>query len=74
MILNLIKLEHDMDQVIHGVNNQKNSFYLSNYSLTTQIVIINLSTAFFALIFLIIFNFFLLINNQNIESQKKFIN
>ena len=73
MILNLIKSEHDMDQAIHGVNNQKNFLKLSNYSLTTQIVIINFSTASLALIFLIIFNAFLLINNQNIESQKKFI-
>ena len=73
MTLNLIKLEHDMDQVIHGVNNKKNIFTLSNYSLTAQIIIINLSAAFFALIFLIIFNLYLLINNQNIENQKKFI-
>jgi len=73
MTLNLIKLEHDMDQVIHGVNNKKNIFTLSNYSLTAQIIIINLSAAFFALIFLIIFNLYLLINNQNVENQKKFI-
>ena len=73
MILNLIKSEHDMDQAIHGVNNQKNFLKLSNYSLTTQIVIINLSIASLALIFLIIFNAFLFINNQNIENQKKFI-
>ena len=73
MTLNLIKLEHDMDQVIHGVNNKKNIFTLSNYSLTSQIIIINLSAAFFALIFLIIFNLYLLINNQNVENQKKFI-
>jgi len=62
-----------MDQVIHGVNNKKNIFTLSNYSLTAQIIIINLSAAFFALIFLIIFNLYLLINNQNVENQKKFI-
>ena len=73
MILDLTKLEHDMDQVTHGVNNNFFFFSLSNYSLTTQIVIINLSTAFLALIFLIIFNVFLLINNQNIENQKEFI-
>ena len=62
-----------MDQVIHGVSNQKNIFLLSNYFLTTQIVIINFSLAFVALTFLFLFNFFLLINNQNIENQKKFI-
>jgi len=55
------------------VNNKKNIFTLSNYSLTAQIIIINLSAAFFALIFLIIFNLYLLINNQNVENQKKFI-
>ena len=55
MILNLNKLKPDMDQAIHGVNNKKNFFYLSNYTLATQIVIINLSTACLALIFLIFF-------------------
>ena len=32
-----------MDQAIHGVNSKVNFFTLSNYSLTSQIVIINLS-------------------------------
>ena len=73
MTLSLIKSEHDMDLVIHGVNNQKKFLKLSNYSLTIQIVIINLSTACFALIFILIFNIYLLINNQNIENQKNFI-
>ena len=40
MILILIKSEHDMDQAIHGVNKKKYIFKLSNYSLTSQIVII----------------------------------
>ena len=62
-----------MDQAIHGVNSKVNFFTLSNYSLTSQIVIINLSTACFALIFLFIFNCYLLLNNQNIENQKNFI-
>ena len=73
MIQILIKSEQDMDRVIHGVNNQINFFRLSNYSLTTQIIIINLSTACFALIFLIIFNVYLLANSQNIQKQKNFI-
>ena len=73
MIKNLIKSELDMDLAIRGVSNQKNIFLLSNYSLTTQIVIINLYVAFFALIFLFLFNFFLFINNQNTKVQKKFI-
>ena len=62
-----------MDQAIHGVNNQKNMFILSNYPLTIQIIIINLSAAVLALVFLIIFNVYLLIGSQNIENQKKFI-
>ena len=70
MILILITLEQDMDQVIHGVNKPFNIFSLSNYSLTSQIVIINLSTALLALIFIIIFNFFLLSSNKNLEIQK----
>ena len=45
-----------MDQAIHGVNKDTKTFNLSNYSLTTQIVIINLFTAFIASAFLIIFN------------------
>ena len=45
MIQNLIKSEQDMDQVIHGVNRPIDIFFLSNYSLTYQIVIINLSSA-----------------------------
>ena len=72
MIQSLIKYEQGMDQVIHGVNN-KNSFLLSNYSLKTQIIIINLSTTSLALIFLIIFNYFLLNNNKNINFQKNII-
>ncbi|SVE29167.1 uncharacterized protein METZ01_LOCUS482021, partial [marine metagenome] len=49
------------------------SFALSNYSLTTQIVIINLSTAVFALVALIFFNFFLLISNKNLIDQQELI-
>ena len=69
----LIKFEQDMDQVIHGVNKQTNNFSLSNYSLTLQIIIINLSTAVFALIALIFFNFFLLNSNKNINDQKELV-
>ena len=73
MIQHLIKYEQDMDQVIHGVNNLTKNFLLSNYSLTTQIVIINFSTAIFALFFLLIFNFFLLNNNKYLDLQKSII-
>ena len=70
MILHLIKLERDMDQVIHGVNNKKNIFSLSNYSLTIQIVIINFFTACVALFFLIALNIFLITSEKNISNQK----
>ncbi len=60
-----------MDQVIHGVNKYKKRFSLSNYSLTIQIVIINFSTAIAALIFLILFNFYLLTSNENLNNQNK---
>ena len=73
MTIHLIKSEQDMAQVIHGVNRLFKSFALSNYSLTNQIIIINLSTAFLALVFMIIFNVLLLINNKNLETHKKII-
>ena len=60
-----------MDLVIHGVNRLKKRISLSNYSLASQIVIINFSTAFAALIFLILFNFYLLTSNENIIKQNK---
>ena len=60
-----------MDQVIHGVNKKTKSFSFSNYSLTTQIVIINFSTAIFALIALFFFNFVILNSNKNLNNQKE---
>ena len=62
-----------MDLAIHGVNKIKKNFLLSSYSLTTQIVIINLSTTCLALIFLIIFNIFLLTSDKNINDYKKIV-
>jgi len=50
-----------------------NFFLLSNYSLTTQIVLINFSTAILALFFILIYNFFLLSSNENLENQKRII-
>jgi signal transduction histidine kinase len=73
MILNLIKYEQGTAQVIHGVNNFIKKFLLSNYSLTKQIIIINFSTAFLALSFLIIFNLFLLNSNNNLEKNNRII-
>ena len=58
---------------IGGVNKFFLKFSISNYSLTTQIIIINLLTAFIALVFLILFNYFLLSNSENLEKQTTFI-
>ena len=61
-----------MALVIHGVNNLKKNFLLSNYSLTTQIVIINISNALIGFIFLFFFNFFLLSSSDNLKKQEEF--
>ena len=58
-----------MALAIRGVNNFIKNLSLSNYSLVTQIIIINLLTAIIGLIFLFIFNYFLLSNNQNLDDQ-----
>ena len=51
-----------------------NNFFLSNYSLITQIIIINIITAFIGLIFVCVFNYLLLNNNTNIEKKVNQIN
>ena len=56
-----------MALAIRGVNKFFLKFSISNYSLTTQIIIINLLTALIALVFLILFNYFLLSNSENLE-------
>jgi len=63
-----------MAQVILGVNKTSNNFLLSNYSLTVQIVIINITTTSLALVFIIFFNIFLLNNNKNLETHYDLIN
>ena len=60
-----------MALVIHGVNKLKKNFLLSNYSLTTQIVIINISNAIIGLIFLFFFNLFLLSSPDNLKDQEE---
>ena len=59
---------------ILGVNNKHKRFLISNYSLKTQIIIINLLTTSVALFFLLIFNFFLLTSEKNINYQKNIVN
>ncbi len=56
-----------MAQVIHGVNNASKNFFLSNYSLTYQLIIINLFTAILGMIFLIIFNYFVISNHKKVD-------
>ena len=70
MILLLIKSEQDMDQVIHGVSKLIKKFPLSNYSLTSQIILINFSTAFFAFIFLLLFNCYLILTSKNLDKEQ----
>ncbi|PPR46169.1 MAG: Alkaline phosphatase synthesis sensor protein PhoR [Alphaproteobacteria bacterium MarineAlpha5_Bin8] len=63
-----------MAPAIHGVNNKKIKINLSNYSLATQIIIINFLTSIFGLVFLLLFNYILLSNNQNLDNRVTYIN
>ena len=53
---------------IRGVSSN-NNISLSNYSLTTQIIIINLFASIIGLIFLFLFNYILLSNNKSLDNQ-----
>ena len=59
-----------MDQVIRGVSKLIEKFSLSNYTLTSQIILINFTTAFFAFIFLIVFNCYLILTSKNLDNEK----
>ena len=69
MIRTLIKFELDMDQVIHGVNNYR-KIALYNLPLSIQILAINLFITCIGFIILILFNFYL-INNDDAVQEKK---
>ena len=69
MIRTLIKFELDMDQVIHGVNNYR-KIALYNLPLSIQILAINLFITCIGFIILILFNFYL-INNDDTTQVKK---
>ena len=58
-----------MAQAIRGVNNNVKKISLSNYSLTTQIIIINIFTAVLGCIFLLLINYLLISNNNNLDKQ-----
>ena len=69
MILNLIKFVPDMDQVIHGVNNYR-KLALYNFPLSIQILAINLFITCIGFIILILFNFYLINNDETIKTKK----
>ena len=69
MILNLIKFVPDMDQVIHGVNNYR-KLALYNFPLSIQILAINLFITCIGFIILILFNLYLINNDETIQTKK----
>ena len=69
MILNLIKFVPDMDQVIHGVNNYR-KLALHNFPLSIQILAINLFITCIGFIILILFNLYLINNDETIQTKK----
>ena len=69
MIRTLIKFELDMDQVIHGVNNYR-KIALYNLPLSIQILAINLFITCIGFIILILFNFYLINNNDAAQAKK----
>ena len=69
MIRTLIKFELDMDQVIHGVNNYR-KIALYNLPLSIQILAINLFITCIGFIILILFNFYLINNDDNTQAKK----
>ena len=58
-----------MVQATRGVSNNIKNISLSNYSLTTQIIIINILTAILGCIFLLLINYLLISNNNNLDKQ-----
>ena len=69
MIRTLIKFELDMDQVIHGVNNYR-KIALYNLPLSIQILAINLFITCIGFIILILFNFYLINNDDTTQAKK----
>ncbi len=60
-----------MDLVILGVIIKK-IFFLSNYKLSIQLLVVNISIIFFGSMFLLLFNYFLIINNDSIKNKHIF--
>ena len=57
-----------MDLDILGVI-KKNNFYLSNFSLTSQLFIINLIIIIIGVIFLLFFNYYFILNDKSIQNN-----
>ena len=69
MILTLIKFAQGMDRVILGVNKHR-KLALYNLPLSIQILAINLFITVVGFIFLILFNYFIINNDDAIEKKK----
>ena len=69
MIRVLIKFAPGMDQAIHGVNNYR-KIALYNLPLSIQILTINLFITCIGFVILILFNFFLINNDDTIQKNK----
>ena len=59
-----------MDQVIHGVNRYR-KLALYNLPLSIQILAINLFITVIGFIFLILYNYFIINNDETIQKKKK---
>ena len=68
MIQSLIRSEPDTAQVIHGVNRHK-KLALYNLPLSIQILAINFFITIIGFIFLILFNYFLIKNDETIQKK-----
>jgi signal transduction histidine kinase len=69
MIQSLIRSEPGTAQVIHGVNRHK-KLALYNLPLSIQILAINFFITIIGFIFLILFNYFLIKNDETIQKKK----
>ena len=65
----LIKFARGMAQVIHGVNRYR-KLALYNLPLSIQILAINFFITIIGFIFLILFNYFLINNDETIQKKK----
>ena len=67
----LTKFARGMVQVIHGVNRHR-KLALYNLPLSIQILAINFFITIIGFIFLILFNYFLIKNDETIQKKKNY--